>query len=189
MLSPVTFIVPKPIVGAPLELICLGDHIKKKRLGQRILQRELAELFGVSVETILHWERSRTAQIPFKHYPAIMEFLGYCPVEHYQTEGEKLRLYRKHAGLKQTELGKKIGSDGSCLARWENDRMSIPEKKKEILKKSGKAHRNRHKSRITQYRTSQWRVVCKKLLNLNVQADCLTSKITHNYKHVARRYV
>ena len=100
---------------------------------QRNLQRELAEKFGVSVETIIHWEGARTEQIPFKHYPAIMEFLGYCPTEHYQTEGQKLRLYRKHLGLKQTELRKKIGSDGSCLARWENDRLPIPERKKKLL--------------------------------------------------------
>lgn len=37
------------------------------------------------------------------------------------TTGQMIRKARKHAGLTQTELGRKIGVSGSMIGQWEND--------------------------------------------------------------------
>lgn len=37
----------------------IGEHIKRARLERDFLQRELAELLGVTVDTVRNWEKGR----------------------------------------------------------------------------------------------------------------------------------
>ncbi len=38
------------------------------------------------------------------------------------TTGDRIKYYRKQAGLTQSELGKKLHTTGACISSWETDR-------------------------------------------------------------------
>ena len=113
--------------------ITLGEHIKKKRTEKAFTQKQLAKKLSVSEATIVHWEREQTAKIPATVYPKIIKFLNYCPVEKVKNEGQKLSLFRKHAGLSQRKLAEKLFCDQRYVASWENGQYLIPYEKKKQL--------------------------------------------------------
>jgi len=47
----------------PLKIKTLGNHLRKKRLDLRLLQKEVAQKIGVDETTIYNWE-SNTRQPP-----------------------------------------------------------------------------------------------------------------------------
>ena len=69
----------------PKELLSQGDHLRKHRLDQGLLQKEVAERLGVDEMTVFNWERNRN-QPALVHVPRIIQFLGYNPL----GEGESL---------------------------------------------------------------------------------------------------
>jgi DNA-binding transcriptional regulator YiaG len=111
----------------PKKLDILGNHIHKKRKELYLKQTDLAKLFHVTSATIGCWERG-SKEIAIKHYPKIMEFLGYCPMEKPpQTLGEKIALHRKYSGYSQTELARFFHATFSKISRWERN-LSTPTK-------------------------------------------------------------
>ena len=56
-----------------------------------------------------------------KHWPAIIEFLGYDPSPEPNTIGERLLAYRRRHGLSRKELAGQLGADEATLWRWEVD--------------------------------------------------------------------
>lgn len=102
----------------PEELLTLTDHILKRRLDLGLTQKETAKLIKVDKCTVWNWENNQSE--PFiQHYPAIMDFLGYCPYVRPTTWGERLHLYRIHKGLTCRELAKIIPADPTSIRRWE----------------------------------------------------------------------
>jgi transcriptional regulator with XRE-family HTH domain len=103
----------------PKSLKTLGDHLRKKRLDLKLLQKEVAERIGTSETSVFHWENNQTEpSLPF--IPKIIEFLGYVPnLISPNSLGEKIVVYRKLLGLTQKELAKQLGIDPSTLGRWE----------------------------------------------------------------------
>ena len=70
---------PRPSDPAyPVELRTIGDHIRARRLGRGLLQRQAAEEIGVVVESIRNWELGWRAPA-IRHLPGIIRFLGYSP--------------------------------------------------------------------------------------------------------------
>lgn len=109
---------PKPD-GYPLELRTLGDHLRRARMDKGLLQRDVAELFGVCEETITNWE-SRGKAMQSLYYPALVDFLGYCPGEVIQTEyNEPILRYRHTHDLSQKAFAKLVGVDAETIARIE----------------------------------------------------------------------
>jgi len=96
----------------------LGDHLRARRLKLGLLQKTTGQHIGVSEETILHWEKNQTEPI-IKHYPKIMEFLGYCPWHRTHSYGERFALYRTHRGLSIKELAQTLGADEHTVSLWE----------------------------------------------------------------------
>src|SRR5262249_26183545 len=64
---------PKPY-GYPNELNTLGDEIRKVRLERGLLQRDVARVIGVSVQSVVGWETNRR-QPAVVHIPGIVRFL------------------------------------------------------------------------------------------------------------------
>ncbi len=62
----------------------LGEHIKKKRLENGQIQKDVAGIIGVTEDCLTYWENNRN-QPMVKHYPAIINYLGYYPFDH-ETE-------------------------------------------------------------------------------------------------------
>jgi transcriptional regulator with XRE-family HTH domain len=112
----------KPLSKAyPRELKTLGDHLRKRRLDLKLLQKEVAPILGVEEATVWNWENSRSS--PQLHYiPKIIEFLGCVSFNgQAKTLGEKIIHYRRLLGLTQKELANRLSIDPTTLARWERN--------------------------------------------------------------------
>ncbi len=103
---------------APEQLNTLADHLLRRRLVLKLLQRDVAERIGVTTQSIVNWERGHSK--PEHHYmPAVMRFLGYNPLPPSKTWAERLVTSRTALGLSQRLAAKRMGVDPSTLGRWE----------------------------------------------------------------------
>jgi transcriptional regulator with XRE-family HTH domain len=103
----------------PESLNSLGDHIRKRRLDLKLLQKEVAKRLEVDTTTITNWELNRTSpSLPF--IPRIIEFLGYVPTEMSPSNpGELIAFSRKLLGMSQERLAQQLEIDPGTLGRWE----------------------------------------------------------------------
>ena len=63
----------------PVEPTTLGDRLRQRRLELHLFQSDLAELFGVTAETIRNWEKN--AHPPAKRFAEqIVGWLEYDPL-------------------------------------------------------------------------------------------------------------
>jgi transcriptional regulator with XRE-family HTH domain len=111
-----------PKKAYPNSLVTIGDHMLKKRVELRLLQKDVAKLLSVDECTVTNWEKNHSQ--PKLHYlPKIIQFLGYIPFEIEGTsQGERIKLYRKIRGISQKKLAREIGVDPCTLARWERNK-------------------------------------------------------------------
>ena len=105
-------------VRIPLEPRTVGDHIRRKRLSMKLMQKEVAERIGADKCLINNWEGNHTNP-HLQYMPAIIEFLGYNPLPPATNWAERLVRHRKSFGITQEEAARRIGVDPSTLARWE----------------------------------------------------------------------
>jgi transcriptional regulator with XRE-family HTH domain len=106
------------VIRIPTEPETIGDHIRRKRLALKMLQREVAEQLGVNKTSVFNWE-ANTSSPDIGYMPAIIRFLGYNPLPQADGWGGKLVRQRTTQGLSQKEAAKGIGVDPATLARWE----------------------------------------------------------------------
>ncbi len=92
------------VVRIPTELNTVGDHIRRKRLGLKMLQREVAERIGVG-ETSVFKREANTVSPEIRYIPAIIRFLGYNPLPEADTLGGRLVRHRTSLGMTQGEAG------------------------------------------------------------------------------------
>ncbi|WP_407919120.1 helix-turn-helix domain-containing protein [Desulforhopalus singaporensis] len=111
----------------PQNINSLGDHIRKRRLDLELEQKEVAKIIDVTESCIWNWENNRY-EPRISHYPAIMNFLGYCPYVRVRTWGDRIRLHRTHMGISCKKFAKIISVDSASILRWEN-RANKPWKK------------------------------------------------------------
>ena len=134
-MQPVLLHAEKPRnLGYPQELQALGDHIRARRLDLGLLQREVAKQIGVNPVTILNWEKNHRNP-PTRSYPAIMKFLGYCPVQYPKTVGERIRQHRIQRGFTILELANILGVDPSTVGNWERGIKSPYRQSEKFLKR------------------------------------------------------
>lgn len=109
---------PMPITY-PENPVTIGDHIRKKRIQLKLLQKDVAKICGVTEDCITNWEKGRS--IPqIQYFPNIINFLGYLPFEvELTTLSGKLKAHRQINGLTQRQLGKILGVDGTTVCSWE----------------------------------------------------------------------
>jgi DNA-binding transcriptional regulator YiaG len=100
------------------DCITLGDHIKRRRLILGLRQIDVAPFLGVDSFTLGNWEKGATEPMVW-YYPAIMDFLGYCPYQRAETFGQLIRPYRVHRGLSHRALAQEINVDPGSISRWE----------------------------------------------------------------------
>ena len=108
----------KPLHKAyPQQLKTLGDHLRKRRLDLKLLQKEVAQIIGVDEATIWNWEKNRTSPLLY-YIPKIVEFSGYMPLDiRAKTFGERIVNYRRLLGITQKELARALGIDPSALGK------------------------------------------------------------------------
>jgi transcriptional regulator with XRE-family HTH domain len=125
--------VKKPASKAvPLFLNTLGDHIRKKRVDNGLLQKDAAIILGVCEDSITHWENNR-AQPQVQHYPAIILFLGYYPFVHEpESFAGSLRRYRYSKGYSYEAAGNEFGVNASTVRGWEQS-LYVPAKRTQSI--------------------------------------------------------
>jgi len=106
------------VVRIPTEPKTVGDHIRRRRLGLKMLQRDMAKQLGVDKTTVFNWEANASSP-EIRYMPAIIRFLGYNPLPEANGWGERLVRHRTSLGLSQKEAALKLGVDPGTLARWE----------------------------------------------------------------------
>jgi len=113
-----------PPRGYPQELRTLGDHLRKVRLERGLFQDQVARDLGVSVQTLLNWERSHT-RVQTRFMPKVVAFLGYDPRQESGQLGDRIRALRERQGLSQVTLAAKLGLNASTVVSWERGRIRL----------------------------------------------------------------
>ena len=121
------------VVRIPTELNTIGDHIRRRRLEQKMLQKELGELIGLTENSVNNWE-ANTSTPEVRYMPAIIEFLGYNPLAPANTVAEKLVRQRTTQGLTQKQAAELLAIDQGTLARWERGEREPADKFLERVK-------------------------------------------------------
>jgi transcriptional regulator with XRE-family HTH domain len=106
------------VIRIPVAPQTVGDHMRKRRLGLKLLQKDVAEQIGVDKTSVFNWEGNRSSP-EIRYMPAIMNFLGYDPLPQANTLAEQLVRQRTSLRLSQKESAGRIGVDPATLARWE----------------------------------------------------------------------
>ena len=106
---------PKDYIESPQSL---GEHLRKRRIEQGLIQKEVAKRLGVNTWTYILWEQDRS-QATVRYYPAIFSFLGYEPYAAPVTLPEQIAAQRRRLGLTLKEASSAIGVDEGTFQRWE----------------------------------------------------------------------
>ena len=106
------------MIRIPTQLKTVGDHIRKRRLGLKMLQKDVAEQLGVGKTSVFNWEGNASSP-DIQYMPAIIDFLGYDPLPTANTLAEQLVRKRTSLGLSQKESAERLGVDPGTLAKWE----------------------------------------------------------------------
>ncbi|MCW5982727.1 MAG: helix-turn-helix transcriptional regulator [Bryobacteraceae bacterium] len=109
---------PARVIRIPVQPQTVGDHLRRRRLSLKLLQRDVAERLGVTESSIWNWEVAQW-EPDLRYMPAILRFLGYNPLPEGKTLAEKLVRYRTSLGMSQKEAAQEIGVDPGTLAKWE----------------------------------------------------------------------
>ncbi len=130
----VTLSAKKPLPESyPQTLNTIGDHLRKKRLDLKLLQKDVASIIGVDTNSITNWENNRTTPRLYL-LPKIIEFLGFNPLQSNATGlGERIKQYRIQKGLSLRRLAKEMGVDPGTLARWEKNKRKSNRRLKRLL--------------------------------------------------------
>lgn len=109
----------------PEELVDISDHLRKRRLDLKLSQRAVAEIFGVSEDTITYWENERSVP-QISYMPKIIRFLGYNPYPiDTSSLGGKIKEFRYLHGLSKKRLAARLQVDPSTITTWE-DNLFMP---------------------------------------------------------------
>ena len=102
--------------GYPEFPINVGEHIRKKRMDLGLLQREVAEIIGVTESSVWNWEHGTEPELQYN--PKIISFLGYVPFEFPDDTLGRLAWYRKVNALSVVKLGEEISIHPDQLYEW-----------------------------------------------------------------------
>jgi len=105
----------------PKSLKTMGDHLRKRRLDLKLLQKDVGQRIGVAVATMWNWENGRVSP-EVKHLPAIIAFLGYNPLPPPAGLADRLVWFRQSKGWTQEAFAKVLVVDQTTLAKWEQGR-------------------------------------------------------------------
>ena len=118
----------------PKEINTLGDHIRKRRLDLKLLQKHLAERIGVNEATITNWERNATVPA-IRYMPAIIRFLGYDPLPSAISFSERLAAARTAQELSLRKMAERLGVDPATIQGWEAEKHQPTKKSLDVIER------------------------------------------------------
>lgn len=102
----------------------LGERVRNRRLQLDLLQKDVANIIGVTEDTITNWENNHSKPDIF-YFPRIINFLGYMPFKiDTSTLAGKMKEYRYLNGLSQETLAKELGINESSVFYYEKGKHS-----------------------------------------------------------------
>ena len=110
----------------------LGDHLKRRRLGLGLFQKDVARQLHVGEWTYLKWEHDKTFP-NIRMWPRVFRFLGFYPFPVPRTLSDRLKAFRRLHGLSRKELAGQLGVDEGTLARWESGERGPAGNRMEIV--------------------------------------------------------
>lgn len=114
-----SIILKKKPVGYPENPKTVGEHIRKVRIDRKLLQKDVAEIIGVSEDCVCNWEKGR-AEPQIHFMPYIIAFLDYMPIAiDTLTIGGRIKEYLIRHGLSHKKVGKLLGVDATTVRAWE----------------------------------------------------------------------
>ncbi|MFZ4859438.1 MAG: helix-turn-helix domain-containing protein [Desulfuromonadaceae bacterium] len=106
--------------------------MRKKRMDLGLLQREVAEIIGVTVSSIYNWEHGVEPELQYN--PSIIKFLGYNPFDCPDDTVGRLAWYKRVRGMNFDDLGEVMGRDPEQLSGWLSGRHKPFRKNRENIK-------------------------------------------------------
>ncbi len=99
-----------------------GEHLKKKRLDEKLTRSQLSHKLGLTKSPLWMWEN--TDRLPtLKSYPRVIQFIGYDPLfDNSGTLRASIKNYRRANGLTLEEMATLIGIRYAILANYLKDR-------------------------------------------------------------------
>jgi transcriptional regulator with XRE-family HTH domain len=95
----------------------LGQHLKKRRRQLGLLQRETAEMLGVSTDTVVNWENENTKPVAAQFRP-VVAFLGYDPTPEPRTLAGRVEAKQRTLGASLAQVARHLGWDPGSLKRY-----------------------------------------------------------------------
>ncbi len=123
-------VAPAPNAGSPSKPPqpapqTLAEHLKKRRLELHILQKDLANQFGVHEQSIGLWERG--VGVPMiRHFLQIIAFLGYDPEPEPESLPKRIAYARRRLGFTQDDLAEALEVDTVSIWRWDSGQVEPP---------------------------------------------------------------
>ena len=120
-----------PRAACLVEPVTLGVHLDNRRLDLGLVQADVAEMLGTTVDTIRNWEANRV--YPRGYVLArVIAFIGYDPDDtQSDTLGKRLLAWRGARGIRQFELAKMLGIGRDTLSSWESG-LRKPQKRMRV---------------------------------------------------------
>lgn len=98
----------------------IGEQIRNRRLELGLLQKDIAQLVGVTEDCVTLWENNQS-EVRVSNMPKVIQFLGYIPIAiNTSTIGGRIKMYRICNGLSHKKFGKLISVDATTVGAWEN---------------------------------------------------------------------
>ena len=119
--------------GYPEFPITVGEHIRKKRMDLGLLQREVAEIIGVTESSVWNWEHGTDPELQYN--PSIIKFLGYIPFDCPDDTVGRLAWYKRARGMNFDDLGEIMGRDQEQLSDWLTGRHHPFKKNREKIER------------------------------------------------------
>ena len=96
-----------------------------------LLQREVAEIIGVTESSIWNWEHGTEPELQYN--PRIIKFLGYIPFDCPDDTVGRLAWYKRAMGMNFDHLGEAMGRDPEQLSDWLSGRHNPFRKNREKI--------------------------------------------------------
>lgn len=94
----------------------IGNHLRRRLLTLKLIQKEVGAKLGVTEASIYNWEGD-DSKPSIEYMPAIIKFLGNNPLPSATTLAGRLTRHRTSLGLLQSVTAGLIGVDRGTSAR------------------------------------------------------------------------
>lgn len=111
----------------------LGEHIMRRWLQLRLMQRDVAESIGVTEDSVTGWENGRSVP-QIRIYPAIIAFLEYYPFEKdISNVSGQIKFIRLCNGWSYGRMAKEFSVDATTVIDWHDKNRVFAKVHKRIL--------------------------------------------------------